>query len=429
MLNIEKYFNDIEPDEMIEHFKKFACKYQISDVELMNYNKIVARPIFIEKKLDAKISSDVEFVVDFLMNNKERFFYEDNYISKNDYLQNTKKNEIIGRIDFLLEHEQVKILEMNVTSALGGILTNEILGNEGYLEYFIPKLKNEYKIKKSELLKNIFKIACKDDIKKNIAIVDTKKDLEIGLIYFEQLEKLMQKRGYNVRICGLEELICKDKKIYYKDFKIDTIYRCFSWSDFKKSEIYENSLEAVNLGNLNIALSVAYRYFSYKSALAIMSQYADENANSNLEAKRLQSIIPWTRILEENDVLYKGCQMQLTDVLNKYKNEMVLKPIDGRCGKNIFIGSETKRGKWDSVVAENISKRKYIVQKKINMEKFEMPLYNIETESIIKSNMSAVYSIFITGGKADTYYIRMSDASNTIIGNSKGLASCVLVLE
>lgn len=266
----------------------------------------------------------------------------------------------------------------------------------------INELNKEYRFKGFELfdslidklLDNYYEFS-KDNKIPQIAIVDwIDKDPPSEFIEFK---KAFENRGIKTIIADPRDLIYKDKKLYYKEFRIDCIYR-----RLVTFEIIEKEKEVTDFINAYLNDDVCV-IGGLRSQLAhnkkIFSILHDENKSSFLNSEErvfIEKHIPYTTEFNINDE-------RLIHKLVMNKDEYLVKPSDKYASKGVMAGKDFSTEEWKRIIL-NIHEKDYLTQKLCNIPNIPMAMF--DDNNVSYENHNYIIGLFVYNEELKGVYVR-----------------------
>jgi glutathionylspermidine synthase len=101
-----------------------------------------------------------------------------------------------------------------------------------------------------------------------------------------------------------------------------------------------------------------------KASLAVLSDERNAHLFDEEERRGIEATIPWTRVVEERSTVYEGREVNLLELIERRRDQLVLKPNDEYGGKGIVLGWEVDDERWRSAMKLALTEP-YIVQQRI----------------------------------------------------------------
>lgn len=275
---------------------------------------------------------------------------------------------LVGRGDFIVAEDDVKYLEFNVNTNIGGL---EIPLWES--KYFaVPLLTDFYKSHNvifnrkdvcAELLEHLAATQLQrfpergDEV--NIAIpfsdfLNTSKgqdkDTYFNSIYCSVREKLNIPSG-KVIFCSYSQIEQQGDYLYVDGQPIFTI---MEWC---QGFIPRHLWELFKAGKIICYNGPISWMLSSKSNLALLSSMEDSELFSESEQEIIRRHIPWTRVLKPGETNFHGQSIDMKELLIRNREQLVLKPALGSGGRGIVVGKYTSAQQWEMIIQSALQAR------------------------------------------------------------------------
>lgn len=356
-------------------------------------------------------------------------------------------DNLVGRGDFIVYPSGLKCLEYNIFSNLGGL-------SRSSLKYVYPKIpiisgffkkypgKIQFEILNNILYENLINSVLRafspDQREINILTIfpgsGGKDQASAAEIYMNELfagilrEKFNNRSG-SITFCDYHHIRIKDDHVFYKDKKIDCIYEWYS--GFVPVDI----LKAFARGNILIFNGPFSALISSKLNMVLLSENEDSEMFNPEERETIKKYIPWTRKITDSESTYGNQKIQLLDFILSNREKLVLKPLTGYGGENIFIGRCTPPHQWQDLVEkalenenfqglqidEYIDAKKWseLIEKSMNVRNWLVQEY-VDSYSYLYqvgengcAECSAVWGFFVFGSQYAGEYIRVLPRDNS----------------
>lgn len=359
--NLEIYYEDYK--ETVEKVKNSKAQYKgkpipflyhpmfFTEEDIGSFKKIGQMMISIANKVTNRYVEDEKF--------RKKFNFpklmEELILVDNGYDINVP----IGRFDiFYSSYDDFKFCELNTdgSSAMNEDNTlAEILLETEAMKDFSKKYTFSFFelfdswVKESISIYNKFN---PDNPKPNVAIVDF---AESGTTReFEEFKKAYERNGYKCIIADPRDLTYRDGGLYFKDYKIDLVYRrIVTFELIEKADEIPDFIEAYKnkamctIGSLRSQVvhnKIAFKVFHDEDTLEIL----DEE-----EREFIKKHIPYTG-------LFKGEEEVFEHVL-KNKDKYIMKPYDLNASRGVFVGRDCTEDEWENRLRE-VWNKDYIYQ-------------------------------------------------------------------
>ncbi|MBS4534513.1 glutathionylspermidine synthase family protein [Clostridium sp. D2Q-14] len=293
----------------------------------------------------------------------------------------------MARFDIFYDYDgEFKFCEINTdgTSAMNEEreLSRIFMESKG-----VESFKNHFDFKPFELFEtwidevlNIY-IENHSNSNPSIAIVDfvSKSSMD----EFVEFRDRFRRRGLWCEIISPDELECKEGYIYYKDEKIDIVYRRLVTKDLMDNKYkVESFIEGIKAGNTTIIGPIKSQIIHNKIIFKILHDEDTLKFLDEVERDFIKKHIPYTKelILETLD---------LEDII-KNKNNYIIKPMDLYASKGVYAGKEYSKEDWETHIRE-CNNSNYLIQEYFDPPETDM--IDFDEDNIIKSfkNITGLY--------------------------------------
>ncbi|WP_199609510.1 hypothetical protein [Flocculibacter collagenilyticus] len=280
-------------------------------------------------------------------------------------------NELLMRHDLCFSDNQLKLLEVNAGSDLGGWELDLLHAGPLFAASKIPsqswsKLthRNVLHTLMSRLCINLDKLSKKIKTGNILFITDKTNQATLPQLQlfiqsiFQQCKEY--KQGKVFLSCHPDELeLSSNNQIHYQNHQMDAVLLL----DFNFSNTTMNKLKvSYQAGNLLFPDSDTHRLFGNKVLMALMHEKKTLSKFTEEEQAWVKRHIPWTAKLESEHVNYEGKDYALSDLLVEQKARLVLKKSNSMQGKDVVIGKDVTIAHWQQTI-ERVSKEAgWIVQ-------------------------------------------------------------------
>ncbi|MDE1207110.1 hypothetical protein [Tenacibaculum larymnensis] len=363
------------------------------------------------------------------------FYYDKNYmLAEFGLMCYQKKLSTSSRLDLTRTSDGFKILEVNMGPSLGGFqvqsfekvirsLHNNLLQDSSN-KYHCRNIQTSYfKFLVGEILKHVSEIDKKNEINIFVGMDSVGEDLTFNTMNF--FNNLWEGEINSIGLKGkaitgnLTDLQYVKGNIFYKNNRIHALTLLNSDLHLKP-EVFR----AYVLNSLYITSPIDIQMVEDKRNLAILRSLAEEKEFTDDENKLILDSIPYTEIVENKNVFYKGKEVNLLQLLKKNKNNFVVKDATGSQGKNVFVGKFMTIKEWDEAINYAVKNTKYIVQEFCDSIDFIAPNFQNEW-----SKHKLVWGAFGFGDIYGGVWVRMSEVKTDVgvINSAKGAVEAIVL--
>jgi len=320
--------------------------------------------------------------------------------------------DIICRSDFCFENGEIKLIEINSGSSIGG-WELDFFHNELFPLYDFDKSNLEYKSIIASFFEyaanTIFKLFEKK-LKGNILFIVEGENSGLEEIlnhFYKSSSKYISGSVFCINPSEVPDKANKGK-ITLKDLEIDALFNLSyqgNITDKTLNNVWKN-------GNLIYSENIILKFIGSKGFLALVHDPIITEMLSETEVRWIKNHIPFTFSLADKNTATNQKQNLLA-----MKNDLVIKKSYSLQGEHVFIGKDIKACDWEALLQKlNVSKE-WVSQKFCtpNTEYISSPDGKIRRSLII-------WSAFNFGGNFGGLFTRSLpiDKSSHLVNAAKG---------
>ena len=279
----------------------------------------------------------------------------------------------LSRADLYLDDTGFRLMEFNMSAALGGIDTVRLMRT--MLEQpFMAKFAAEH----------------------NLGYVDTYIEVaetlraECGFpagstpfvafcdwpASFVNIEPELHKNAAALTRLGMQSIAChlgqlrvdENFDVWLGEHHVDVIYRVFLMEDLLDPSgpgLIEPVLSAAERGKVRIFSPMDAELYGSKGALALLSDEANRGLFTTEELDCLDRLLPWTRMVRPGPVTVDGRSVLLEEYALSAREELILKPVMLHGGAGVTPGWLTDPDDWAALVKESMHQES-VLQRRIH---------------------------------------------------------------
>lgn len=332
----------------------------------------------------------------------------------------------LSRADLYTDAEGFKLLELNVSGAVGG-LENSAL-NEAYLgSPHFAEFAAEHGLAHVDTwaalagtLRDETGIAGGCPV---VAIVDWPDS-------YPELETQLHKNARVLAGFGIEAIPCHAGQLEYRGGgvfvhgrRVDVVYRLFLFEDLLRPDgpaLLEPVLAAAARGEVAMFTPIASELFGSKAALALLS---DERHRDRFDAAELDvfdRVLPWTRVLRSGSVTVDGEREDLLAYARRERERLVLKATMLHGGTGFVAGWLAEADEWDRRL-RRAEGGPYVLQRRVVPVPEPMP----EPDGTLRPYVAA-WGVFLTGRGYAGAWVRAAPGldAGAVNAGTGALAGC-----
>ncbi|GAA3452840.1 hypothetical protein [Dactylosporangium matsuzakiense] len=331
----------------------------------------------------------------------------------------------LSRADLYTDADGFKLLELNVSGAVGG-LENAGL-NEGFLgSPHFAAFAAEHGLAHVDTMAALC-ATLRDEAPSAgglVAIVDWPESFPELEAQLRQNAELMGRHGVEALACHAGQLEVRAGGVFVGGRRIDVVYRLFLIEDLLRPDgpaLLDPVLAAAARGEVAMFTPIASELYGSKAALALLS---DERHRDRLDAAELElvdRVLPWTRMLRPGPVTVDGEREELLQYARRDRERLVLKATMLHGGAGFTAGWLAGADEWDRALraAEG---GPFVLQRRVVPEPELMPDAGGTPRPWV-----AAWGAFLTGrGYSGTWVRAAPDLDAGVVAwNTGALSGCV----
>lgn len=228
-----------------------------------------------------------------------------------------------------------------------------------------------------------------------VAIVDFFEDKPPS--EFIEFQRAFEKRGYSTIIADPRNLELKEEHLYYKDFRIDCIYRrAVTWEVEEHQEQVQDFITAYLQDKVCVVGSFRSQIIHNKIIFSVLH---DEEATDFLTPEErgfIKAHIPYT-------VPFSSREPRLLEMILEDKDRYVLKPSDKYACLGVSVGRDYLSEQWRRFAEEELDEQ-YLIQEFCNVPSMEMAVFSKEQVKFEECNY--ITGLYVYNGQFQGIYHR-----------------------
>jgi hypothetical protein len=309
----------------------------------------------------------------------------------------------MARYDIFYHYDNnYKFCELNADGS-SSMNESRVLHDILYNSHALDGIKDSYRVYDFELfdswidsiLANYREFNGGRDGSPNIAIMDFEGD---GIISeFEVFQKRFVQRGYHTVICDPRELKYIKGKLYFKNNRIDLIYRRATTSRLvDKADDIQDFIRAYKDGAVCVVGGLVSQIIHSKKLFAVLHNDGMIPGLDNKEKEFIKMHVPWTAVFDPDD-------KNMVNRLKSNRDKLVLKPFDKYAAHGVYIGKDYNSGEWESLIA-NSSREPYLVQELCDISNINM--LTLENKKPVFEKYNYIIGLFMYNHQFRGFYTR-----------------------
>jgi hypothetical protein len=279
----------------------------------------------------------------------------------------------LSRADLYLDETGFKVMELNMSAALGGIDSGGLI-RAMLAQPFMADFVAEHNLGYTDTMVEVAQTLLTEcDVAPGTRPVVAFCDWPAS---YPLLEEQLHKNAASLTKLGMDAFACHvgqlrvddDFQVWLGDKHVDVIYRLFLIEDLLDPAgpgLIEPVLSAAERGNVRIFSPMDAELYGSKGALALLSDEANRGVFDERELECLDRILPWTRMVRPGPVTVDGGRVLLEDYAISAREELILKPVMLHGGQGVTPGWQTEPDGWARLI-EAAMHEKSVLQRRIH---------------------------------------------------------------
>jgi hypothetical protein len=361
------------------------------------------------------------------------FYYEGNRVlAEFGMICYNKKQPTSSRLDLTLTNDGFKILEANMGPSLGGFqvqsfetlirkLHPQLNGSAATTGYTCENVQKAYfKYLSGEVMKHVSNLKGEINIFVGMDAI-SEQLINDTLDFFGDLwSDALKERGIKGEaITGdISKLKVVGNNVYFGNKRIHGITLLNT-----DIQLVPAVYRAYIINNLYITYPLNIRMIEDKRNLGILRQLAEENTFDAEDNQLIIESIPYTQIVEDKTVTYKGASHSLISLLKSRKDEFVVKDAGGAQGIDVFVGKFMSQEDWEKAIEYALTHKNFITQEFYDSINFTAP--NRFNEWGLHK---LIWGSFGFGDSYGGVWVRMSELKTDVgvINSAKGAVEAIV---
>ncbi|MFF0750454.1 hypothetical protein [Streptomyces sp. NPDC004267] len=279
----------------------------------------------------------------------------------------------LGRADLYHDGTGFKLLEFNITSALGGFENADI--NRAMLAYpplaeFVRRHGLRYRDTLACMVRTM-RAECAAHIPAGrppvVAVVDTPENFAVVGPRLRVLAAKLADHGVDGLACDLAEFTYPGGRPTVGGRAVDVVFRYFlpeDLSDPKAAAQVEPLLTAAEQGTVGLFSRLDAELYGNKGTLAMLSDDRHRALFDTAELACIDRLLPWTRYVRPDATDPAGSRVDLLAHALHHQGELILKPTLLHGGHGITAGWQVGPAEWEHRLTAAMN-GPYVVQRRV----------------------------------------------------------------
>lgn len=367
--NIDTNQHDIP--EMLKHYEYPVSRWPVvisTDVAGTLGKLTVILPQLLSHIPSLYFDNDLQKIAD--------FYFEGNEMIAEFAVMCHEKNIAVGcRLDLTLTSDGFKVLEINMGSSIGGwqVHSFESIIRKLHSPLADPASADDFDSRNTQLIYIQFLVdkileyvtTVEDEINVFVETGETDETLlkNVSDFFNTLLQQELKKRGLTGQVyvgstlslkTGNEGEILLDGKTMHAALIFNT--------GGDERRISSLLLRPFMMDTIYFPDHIGLVIQKNKANLAILRELAEKGKFGDEENRLVLKHIPWTSIIKDWEIIYRGSSYKLLQLLRDKKDQFVIKHATGMQGKDVFIGKFITADEWENVIMLALETNAFIVQ-------------------------------------------------------------------
>ncbi|MGY3676393.1 hypothetical protein [Streptomyces sp. TE33382] len=348
--------------------------------------RFLASPVFLSAKERRSIACDLYQIHRLLTELPERLFGGDTAalaraVGMTDIQANVVRRAAaasqpllpLARSDLYRDTDGFKLLELNITSALGGF-ENADINRAMLLHPALADFVAERELTYADTFGGIVKMLYAEcaahmdrEGRPTIALVDWPESFRSYEPRLKVMAALFDKVGIDAVPCHVGQITDHNGRLEVAGRPIDVLYRFFLVEEIETvadAEFVEPLLRAFEEGRVGMFSRFDSELYGNKGALAMLSDDYNRSAFTAQEQACIDRFLPWTRHVRATATNAAGEEVDLVKYAVAHQEDLILKPTLLHGGTGIVPGWTVDPEKWLACLTAAVDGA-YVVQARI----------------------------------------------------------------
>ena len=246
---------------------------------------------------------------------------------------------------------------------------------------------------------------------------------------FEILRESFVASGIPTLICDPRELVFSGEVLTAQGSRIDLVYRRVLVNDIlAKPAECKALVDACAARAVCMANSFRCKLAHKKAFFAVLTDPEHEHLFSPAELAVIRSHVPWTRVLDDVDVVKGDWTGDLMELARAWREHLVLKPNDEYGGKGVHLGWEMSESAWSTQLDAALEDPygTWIVQERIPVRRETFPQFD-PMGRVTMSDLLVDLAPYLFRGKMSGYLTRLSGSGLANVTSGGGQVPAFVV--
>ncbi|HEY1620228.1 MAG TPA: hypothetical protein VGG25_21575 [Streptosporangiaceae bacterium] len=357
-------------------------------------SRFLTRPAFLEAEEARRVAADSSALLDLLFTLPGRLFGGDLTamaaavglapVQAEAVVRTAAEHPVrLARADLYHDGEGFRLLEYNVSSALGGwdisILNRCLLRDPGLASFAGEEgltFPDTVAAFAGVILAECAGLDCPS--RPVVALADWPSSYPTFGPSLDSMARSLEPFGLEAYGCHAGQLTTRNGHLYLGGRHVDAVYRFIPLSDLLDGPdapaVAEPMIAAAERGTAHMITGFSAGLFASKGCLALLSDDGHREIFSPAERDLIDRFIPWTRTLRPGPAQVGGQRVDLVDYVLDSQADLILKPAQLYGGAGVLPGWRVSHRAWAKAVRAGLGGR-VVVQRRVRpaTERFPDP--------------------------------------------------------
>ncbi|MBI4567687.1 MAG: circularly permuted type 2 ATP-grasp protein [Planctomycetes bacterium] len=245
---------------------------------------------------------------------------------------------------------------------------------------------------------------------------------------FELCARYFAAQGFHTFIADPRELEFTGGVLTVGGAKIDFVYRRVLTKEVAaRMDECRALVSAARAGAVVMANPFRARLLSNKAVMAIYSDTDFDHCFTPTENVVKRAFLPWTALLIEQKVRFRGREEDLLGFVDRMKDLFVIKSASGHGGKEVVIGRESSPAEWRAALQKVLAAGDWVVQEYVEVPETYVPTF--EGDRLLFAPKKINVNPYAFGGRWGGALSRLSESSIINVSLGGGVVPVIACRE
>ncbi|SCG72396.1 hypothetical protein [Micromonospora humi] len=301
---------------------------------------------------------------------------------------------VFCRADLYHDGTSFHLLEMNASSALGGMYFTELnrglLGDRGFAA-FAARHGLGFVDPVASVAAAVRGYLGRPDARLRVGLIDWPSSFVASEPNLRAVAALLAESGIEAYAGHVGQVTADPSGLRLAGVRLDAVYRFFTLGEIERTpggyDLVEPLVRAHEEGTVPLFLPLSQSLYGNKRSLGLLSAELDRLAPARTAA--VADLLPWVRSLTDGEVRVGGAWRDMLAYCREHRTELVLKGAAGYGGNAVLPGWSTGRREWEAALSAAL-RTPHVVQRRVRPA-----LHTVDD-----APWSAVWGLYVVDGYA-----------------------------